>query len=137
MQQHTDPRLSTPCEIATQKPTTAGYALIYLGGTPRYMCGHKAAYLAAGGEIPDGYELDHLCSNKPCRNTSHLDPVTHQENLRRASARGELSRRTYCKRGHPYDYVTVNHGGRQPICRACRRVTNLAGYHRRKNAVTA
>jgi hypothetical protein len=35
-------------------------------------------------EIPDGYEIDHLCENPQCVNPEHLEAVTRQENLRRA-----------------------------------------------------
>jgi hypothetical protein len=49
----------------------------------RTMRAHRASYEAHVGPIPKGLELDHLCRNKACVNPSHLEPVTHSENLRR------------------------------------------------------
>lgn len=44
---------------------------------------HRVAYELERGPIPDGLELDHLCRNSVCVNPAHLEPVTHQENVRR------------------------------------------------------
>lgn len=46
---------------------------------------HRFQYLASGGEIPEGYVLDHLCRNTSCCNPDHLEPVTQAENLRRGT----------------------------------------------------
>lgn len=35
------------------------------------------------GPIPEGLHIDHLCLNKICCNTMHLEPVTNAENGRR------------------------------------------------------
>jgi len=53
---------------------------------------HKFAYQAIIGPIPPGRELDHLCDNKLCVNPSHLEPVTHQENVIRGFMRREAGR---------------------------------------------
>jgi hypothetical protein len=56
---------------------------------------HKAAtviYKLLVGPIPEGLELDHLCSNRACVNPSHLEPVTHAENMCRAGIRSEAAR---------------------------------------------
>lgn len=44
---------------------------------------HRVVYEALVGPIPTGLELDHLCRNTSCVNPSHLEPVTHAENMRR------------------------------------------------------
>lgn len=46
---------------------------------------HRFAYRLLVGPVPDGLELDHLCRTRNCVNPDHLEPVTHAENVRRAS----------------------------------------------------
>ena len=48
---------------------------------------HRVAYTLVKGPIPDGLEIDHTCDVKACVNPSHLDAVTHRENLVRATER--------------------------------------------------
>ena len=78
---------------------------------------HRWAYETFVAPIPAGLEIDHLCRNRGCVNPAHLEPVTHQENLRRAT-----SLITHCPAGHPYDEANTCHGadGRRS-CRACMR----------------
>lgn len=51
---------------------------------------HRFAYESFVGPIPDGLEIDHLCSVRRCVNPAHLEPVTHAENLRRGAERRRL-----------------------------------------------
>lgn len=48
---------------------------------------HRVAYEAFRGPIPVGLELDHLCCNRDCYNPTHLEAVTHAENVRRRDSR--------------------------------------------------
>lgn len=53
-------------------------------GTARVMQAHRWAWEHLVGPVPPGLELDHLCGNKGCVNPDHLEPVAHDENMRRA-----------------------------------------------------
>ena len=55
---------------------------------------HRWAYEEANGTVPVGLELDHLCRNRSCVRPSHLEAVTHRENVIRgiASRKAEEAR---------------------------------------------
>ena len=88
---------------------------------------HRISYEFFSGPIPEGLSLDHLCKNKACYNPRHLEPVTHQENCKRA---GPDRRKTHCKHGHELMYY-------EPInaqkCITCER-RRQADYLRRKQS---
>ncbi|MEJ7786912.1 MAG: HNH endonuclease signature motif containing protein [Solirubrobacteraceae bacterium] len=44
---------------------------------------HRVYWERENGEVPEGLDLDHLCKQTDCVNPEHLEPVTHQENMRR------------------------------------------------------
>lgn len=93
-----------------------GYGMICVKGRKRGA--HCVGYERYVGPIPAGLELDHLCRTPACVRPSHLEPVTHAENQRRAGAALTACRRA----GHPYDeentYRTPQ-GERR--CRKCAR----------------
>ena len=60
-----------------------GYGLSYRDGVHEPKRAHRYVYEQMVGPIPDGLVLDHLCRNRRCVNPDHLEPVTHQANLRR------------------------------------------------------
>ena len=47
---------------------------------------HRAYYLRRHGEIPSGFQLDHLCRTRRCVNPDHLEPVLPKVNVRRSRA---------------------------------------------------
>lgn len=99
------------------------YGVFWVPDTMTYA--HRTAYEQFVGPIPEGLQIDHLCSVRLCVKPTHLEPVTAEENTRRAIERS--GRLTHCPHGHPYDdvntYVAPN-GSRN--CRECAR-------RRRKN----
>jgi hypothetical protein len=65
-----------------------GYPEIKLGGRRgKRVLAHRVSYREHVGPIPDGLEIDHTCSTPACVNPAHLEPVTGEENRRRALAR--------------------------------------------------
>lgn len=91
---------------------------------------HRVAYTSLVGPVVPPLQLDHLCRVRQCVNPLHLEPVTHEENMRRGNYRlgGEKTAAakraiTHCPRGHQYAgdnlYVMPATGHRR--CRQCAR----------------
>ena len=58
-----------------------------LDGGHKQTTAHRVAYNIWTGDIPDGYQVDHLCYNTLCCNPDHLEAVTPAENNRRRRKR--------------------------------------------------
>lgn len=86
---------------------------------------HRFAYEYYVGPIPEGAEPDHLCRVRHCCNWQHLEAVTHEENIRRAT---ELI--THCTKGHEFTEENTQIGPNgQRKCRQCNRDRQQA-FHR-------
>jgi hypothetical protein len=107
-------------------------------GKFRQGMAHRAAYIMAFGSIPPGLEMDHVCHSRDnacagglscqhrrCVNASHLEAVTHAENVRRSKERDR------CSKGHLLDPVNTYRAPAKPgarVCRACRRARYVAAH---------
>lgn len=97
--------------------------------------GHRVAYQALVGAIPEGMYIDHLCRVRSCVNPMHMEIVTPRENIVRGDCPAVTTKRhagiTHCPKGHPYTgdnlYITKT-GNRH--CRKCVRQRGLE-YQRR------
>jgi len=109
----------TECWTWTAYLMRTGYGVFGSEGR-RTMLAHRYAYTSLIGPIPDGLEMDHLCRNRACVNPWHLEPVPHAVNVARGLGGINMSSRTHCAQGHPFDEqnTRLDRGARQ--CRACR-----------------
>lgn len=98
---------------------------------------HRVAYEREIGPIPEGLVIDHLCRNRACVNTDHMELVTNGENVMRGEGpAAENARKTRCPKGHPLTpgnlYVgKTRSGGKERRCRTCR-LEQQAAYQKRK-----
>lgn len=93
----TSPFVSTPCWLWGGWKDKFGYGRFSFPGEGYTTTGktkrvHKYAHIIAweivNGPVPAGKELDHLCYNPSCVRPSHLEPVTHDENIARRTNKG-------------------------------------------------
>lgn len=111
------------CWIWTGTLNNMGYAEIKVNRRNKFA--HRVLYEAEIGPIPEGLELDHLCRTPSCINPSHLEPVTHAENMRRGTiaskARDRQKSKTHCPNGHEYtDANTLVYHTDWRQCKQCR-----------------
>ena len=95
-----------------------GYSIFW--GNGKLGAAHRFAYKLLVGEIPVGYDLDHLCRVRHCVNPAHLEPVTRQENLLRGQTiTASNAAKTHCPKGHAFigNNIKMNSGSRK--CRTC------------------
>ena len=74
----------------------AGYGVMYYEG--RLQAAHRVSYQIFKGDIPEGFQIDHLCKVRLCVNPDHLEAVTPAENNRRSPK----PKPTHCPHGHEY-----------------------------------
>lgn len=94
---------------------------------------HRFAYEHFVGPIPQGMTIDHVadrgCTTKLCVNPDHLEPVTNNENMRRA-------RLKVCRAGlHDLtipENILWDDEGRRRGCRVCPSGQGLHRYYRSK-----
>ena len=98
-----------------------GYGRFYFNG--RNITAQRAAFILFRGEIPNGFEIDHLCRVRHCVNPDHLETVNHRTNLLRGNTNTAARwHRTHCPRGHELegDNITWIRDGRGRECRRCK-----------------
>lgn len=123
-----------PCWVFLGTPTSGGYASVADGD--RTVRLHRWSYEHHVAPIPEGLELDHLCRRRICVRPSHLEPVTHAENVARALAAtgAAIAVRDACRHGHPYTPQSFYRSASgKPVCRPCRNAA-VAAHRSRKRA---
>lgn len=76
------PEPTTGCHLWISRLDRGNYGKFKLNG--KDVAPHRFAYEAFRGPIPPGLQLDHKCRVRCCVNPDHLEPVTQEENTRRA-----------------------------------------------------
>ena len=114
------------------------YGKFWLGG--RNVMAHRVSVMLSGREIPDGWQVDHLCRNTLCVNPSHLEPVTPRENTLRSFGVTAINAvKTHCPQNHPFDeantYLIPSGAGRD--CRTCRRNASRRASRRKQGLEVA
>lgn len=128
------------CWLYPRRPQTSGHVQIACEG--KVGQGHRVIYERLKGPVPPGLELDHLCRNRPCVNPDHVEPVTHQENMRRGHPGRPRKEKppqppktpripsTHCRRGHALQGNNLCIYGKQRA-RVCRICTSIRGQRLR------
>lgn len=109
--------LSDECWLWNASLNNFGYARYKIDG--KMVLAHRYAYKYFNGDIPKGFELDHICRVRHCVNPAHLEAVTHLDNVRRGKSGEHGKVKTHCPQGHEYtdsNTVMVQRGRR---CRTC------------------
>lgn len=125
------------CWIWTGHVNNKGYGLLKWRQQNFYV--HRWFYRIFKGDIEKGLELDHLCHTPLCVNFSHLEPVTHLENVRRGNGGKIWREKTHCPQGHPYTqantYISFrirDRGRPERSCRTCQLRRCKARFDRKK-----
>ena len=126
------PEPNSGCLLWIKNINNNGYGMVNYNGK-RYLA-HRLNYELTKSPIPDGLELDHLCRTPNCINPDHLEPVTHEINMKRSSH----ATKTHCKNGDEltedniYHYSHPKHNETGRYCRKCR-LSTLRRFHNKRN----
>jgi HNH endonuclease len=121
-----------PCWEWTACTNEWDYGIFMLHG--RTFKAHRIACFLLGVDIPKGLEPDHKCKNPRCVRTTHLEMITHQENLRR----GWRATKQFCLNGHPLtkENTYVRRTGTKN-CRICKMISLHKYRDRLRGALSA
>src|SRR3990167_7564418 len=118
-----------PCWEWTGACDRQGYGRFSTGShgdnSQRPTLAHRLAYETLVAAIPEGLEPDNLCRKRSCVRSSHIEPVTHLENVRRGNAAAGIARKTHCPQGHRYDAANIYRSPGHPNHRHCRTCERL------------
>ncbi len=93
--------MKADCKLWLGSRDRDGYGHRKVGG--KTVTVHCLAYEQEHGAVPAGLEIDRLCGVRNCYEVTHLEAVTHQENVSRGMAGKAQRAATHCKRGHEFN----------------------------------
>lgn len=129
--------VTNTCWLWTAGKHWFGHGTIALPGTRTSAYAHRLSYQWFVGTIPSHLEIDHVCCVPSCVNPTHLEAVTHAENVRRGRVAQIMGARTHCANGHPFAGDNVrprSDSGR--LCLTCKRETQRR-YRERAGSLAA
>jgi hypothetical protein len=123
------------CWIWKGSPDRCGYGQMRLNG--KRPMAHNISWWMFVGEIPKDKEIDHICEVRLCVNPTHLQALTHKENVNKGKGLGAVNtRKTHCKQGHPLsgDNLRYDKGryGMRRNCKTCQKKWHAEYYKRTK-----
>ena len=77
------------CWLWTASLTNYGYGQFHHEG--KNVGAHRLSYRMFNGDIPDGYDLDHVCRVRRCVNPAHLRTVSRKQNMEHLDHRSSRS----------------------------------------------
>lgn len=135
------PEPNTGCWLWLLALSRDGYGKFYVGGEGETrITAQRASYMAFKGNIPSGYQIDHLCRVRCCVNPAHLEAVTPQINvLRGTSPIAQQAAQTHCSRGHELtgDNLYVFEGDGHRRCKTCTALKSREHYERNRQKIIA
>ena len=58
---------------------------------------HRFIWRAKNGEIPEGYEINHLCKNRACQNVDHMECIDGKEHTIKTNQERYADEQSYAK----------------------------------------
>ena len=108
------------CHISTYSTGSHGYAQVgwTADGFTQMTTAHRAAWVRAKGQIPEGMTVDHTCKQRRCVRIDHLRILSNYDNARRT--RGRDWPLGQCINGHPDSELRQEPSGRIR-CQPCKK----------------
>lgn len=112
-----------------------GYGHLSVNG--KNFRAHRISYMISNGEIPEGFQIDHLCRNTSCVNPKHLEAVTQRENIMRGfGITAQNLRKIYCINNHKFTngntWFYKEKGAIRRVCKACTKIKTRNYLERKK-----
>jgi len=127
------PEPNSGCWLWIGATNRTGHGQIRIGGHNRPP--HRVMYEMIHGPVPAELDMDHLCRVPCCVNPTHVEPVTHLENVARGDAGKHWSDRDRCKHGHLFTPENTRWQGKARRCRECTKRSSNEYYWRRGRAL--
>ena len=117
----------TDCIESKKGITTNGYSRIRVGN--KQIQAHRWVWELINGAIPEGFVIDHLCSNRKCVAIDHLRMVTQQENI--MAGKHCIDNKIHCNKGHLFkENLMVRKNGKRE-CAECSQERSKANYRKK------